>query len=169
MLINNRFNGQLFIGNNVHFGLTNGCSCESVAVLRTGSISIRRGCEPPTCGFMPNNITFELSHFPSRILITGSCGLDSFVCTFSNWTLTQSAAFIFDSRPDVIVEVSKFWDGKYIDLRGARTPNLRIQAAGVEFSKYQARHCSFFIHEIYRVVGYRLVRYLNWQCVIITA
>ena len=49
----------------------------------------------------------------------------------------QATAFIFDTRTGVLVKVSNFLDRKCIDMRGTRTPNLRIHAECSNLLSYQ--------------------------------
>ena len=51
----------------------------------------------------------------------------------------RATAFSFDTRTGVLVKVSKFWDRKCLDLRGTRTPNLRIHAECFSLLSYQGQ------------------------------
>ena len=46
------------------------------------------------------------------------------------------------TRTDVLVKVTKFWDRKSLDLRGTRTPNLRIHAEWSNYLSYQGQTCA---------------------------
>ena len=43
-----------------------------------------------------------------------------------NVNCERAAAFIFDTRTDILVKVSKYLEQKCLHLRGIGTPNLRI-------------------------------------------
>ena len=54
-----------------------------------------------------------------------------------NDNCAQATAFIFDTGTDVLAKVSKFLDRKRLDLRRARTPNLRINVECSNHLSYQ--------------------------------
>ena len=54
-----------------------------------------------------------------------------------NVNYARVTTFIFDIRTDVSVKVSTFLRLKYLDLRGTRTPNLRIHAERSNHLSYQ--------------------------------
>ena len=57
-----------------------------------------------------------------------------------NVNCARATAFIFDTQTGVLVKVSKsFWDRKCLDLRGTRTPNLRIHAVCSNLLSYQGQ------------------------------
>ena len=59
------------------FSHTNGCSCESVSNLETENVSILRGIELPTFGFMPNTLaTWAIKTSHLLLLDSGSGGID---------------------------------------------------------------------------------------------
>ena len=57
------------------------------------------------------------------------------------WTVNcaRTTAFIFDTRTDVLVKVSKFLRQKCLDLSGTRTPNLRIHTECSNHLSYQGQ------------------------------
>ena len=54
-----------------------------------------------------------------------------------NINCARATAFIFDTRTGVPVKCQSFWDRKCLDMRGTRTPNLRIHA---ECTNLLAKH-----------------------------
>ena len=99
--------------NSIHFRYTNGCSCESVKVFETENVSTWKWLEPPTFGFMPNALTIwaiRARHLLSHVLNTGSGGIDIFWRKVNIWNVNyaRATAFIFDTRTDIFVKVSKF-------------------------------------------------------------
>ena len=72
-------------------------------------------------------------------LDTGSGDIESFRSTVNIWAVNcaRATAFIFDTRTDVLAKV--FWDRKCLDLRGIRTPNLRIHAELSNHSTHQGQ------------------------------
>ena len=64
------------------------------------------------------------------------------VSNVSIWNVNcaRAAALIFDTRTGALVKVSKFWDRKCLDLRGTRTPNLRIHAQCSNLLSYIHTH-----------------------------
>ena len=64
-------------GNSIHLRHTNGCSCESVKVFETENVSTRGRLEPPTLGFILNDLTIwamRARHLMSHVWNTGSGG-----------------------------------------------------------------------------------------------
>ena len=101
-------------GNSIHFWHTNGCPCESVKVFEKENVSAWEELEPPTFGFMRNALTIRairVRHLLSHVLNTGSGGIDIFLSKATIWNVNcaRATAFIFDTRTDVFVKVSKFF------------------------------------------------------------
>ena len=67
--------------------------------------------------------------------------IEIFLSKVNIWNVdcARTTAFIFDTWTDVLVTVSKFWDRKCLDLRGTRTPNLRILAECSNHLSYQGQ------------------------------
>ena len=91
--------------------------------------------EPPTFGFMPNDLTIWAIR--ARPLLccplffnTGSGGIDIFWRKCNIWNANCAGNSLhFRHRNGCSCEsVKVFWDRKWLDLRGTRTPNLRIHA-----------------------------------------
>ena len=101
-----------------------GCSCESVKVFEIENVWTWEGLKPPIFGFMPNGLNIwaiRARHLLSQYLNTGSGGIDILLCKVNIWTVdcAWATAFIFDTRTDVLLKVSKFLRQKilYLDLR----------------------------------------------------
>ena len=56
-----------------------------------------------------------------------------------NVNCARATTFIFDTQTGVLVKVSKFWDRKCLNLKGTRTPNLRIHAECSNLLSYQGQ------------------------------
>ena len=120
-------------GNSIRFQHTNGFSRESVKVFETENVSTWRGLEPSNFGFMPHALTFwaiRARHVLSHVLNTGSGAINIFEVKLTFDMLTvRGQQHSFSSHERVFLwKCQRFWDRKCLDLRGARTPNLRIHA-----------------------------------------
>ena len=56
-----------------------------------------------------------------------------------NINYARATAYIFDTRTDVLVKCQSLWNRKCLDLRGTRTPNLRIHAECSHHLSYQGQ------------------------------
>ena len=95
--------------------------------LETENVWTWGGLEPPTFGFMPNALTIwaiRARHLLFHVFEHWLWRYRYFLSKVWNVNCTRATAFIFDTRTGVLVKVSKF----FRDLRGTRTPNLRIHA-----------------------------------------
>ena len=113
----------LCAGNSIHFRQTNGCSCESVKAFETENVSTWGGLEPPTFGFIPNALTIwviRVRHLLSHLVEYWLWRYRYFCSKVNIWYVycARATAFTFDTRTDVLVKVSKFWDRECLDLRG---------------------------------------------------
>ena len=146
----------LHIMNNIHFRHRNGCSYESVKVFETENVSTWGGLEPPTFGFLPNALTYwavRARHLLSTVLNTGSGGIDIFEVKLTFDMLTvRGQQHSFSAHERVFLwKCQSFWDRKCLDLRGTRTPNLRIHA-----------ECSILLS--YQGQTFAVQRFEHWLC-----
>ena len=98
---------------NTHFRHTNACSCESNKVFETENVSTWGGLKPLTFGFMPNALTIwaiRARHLLSHIFLYWLGWYRYFWSKINIWKVNCGwiTAFIFDTRTDVLVKVSKF-------------------------------------------------------------
>ena len=124
---------------------TSGFSWESVKVFETQNVSTWGRPEPPTFGFMPNALThwaIRARHLLSRVVEYWLWWYRYLWSIVNNWNVNcvRATAFIFDTRTGVLGKVSKFLRQKCLDLRGTRTPNLRIHANALTYRAIRARH-----------------------------
>ena len=105
------------------------CAWAAVKVFETDNVSTWEGLEPPIFGFMPNALSIwaiRARHLLSHVLNTGSGGID-ILSKFNIWTVNcaWATAYIFDTRTDVFVLVSKFFRQNM--SRPERHSNLNIR------------------------------------------
>ena len=103
---------MLTVRNSIHFWHTNGCSCESVKDFETENASTWEGLEPPTFGFTPNAFTIwaiRARHLLSHVFEHWLWQYRYFLSKLNIWNAScaRATAFIFDTRMDVLVNVSK--------------------------------------------------------------
>ena len=95
--------------------MLDGCSRESVKVFETENVSTWGGLEPPTSGFMPNALTIwaiRARHLLSHVFEYWLWWYRYFGSNVNIWNVNcaRATAFIFDTRADVPVKVSKLFD-----------------------------------------------------------
>ena len=124
----------------------------------TENVSTWGGLEPPIFGFMPNALTswaIRARHLLSHVFFNiGSGGIDIFEVklTFDMLTVRgQQHSFTTHERV-FLWKCPDFWDRKYLDLRGTRTPNLRIHAECFSPLSYQGQTFAvpYFEHWLWR-------------------
>ena len=114
------------------------CSCESVDDFETEKVSTRAGLEPPTFGFMPNDLTIvllgpDISYF--MFWNTCSGGMDTFVCKVKIWNVnsarqqhsfsTHERMFFWKRQHFGIIHVSTGRRSKmYLTLQGSMIGDL---------------------------------------------
>ena len=130
-------------GNSIHFRHTFGCSCENVKVFETENVSTWGGFEPQTFVFMPYALTIwaiRAMHLLSHVFEYWLWWYGYFYLSrVNNWNVNlRGQQHSFSTHVWVFLwKCQSFWDRKCLDLRGIRTPNLRIQAVRSNHFSYQ--------------------------------
>ena len=113
-------------------------------VFETENVSTWVGLIPPIFRFMPNALTVwavRARHLLSHVCEYWLWWYKYFWSKVNIWNVNcaWATAFVFDTRTDVLLKVSSFWDRKCLDMRGTRTPNVRIHAECSKRLSYQGQ------------------------------
>ena len=115
--------------------------CQS---FETENVSTWGVLEPPTFGFMPNALTIwaiRARHLMSHVVEYWLWRIDNFEVklTFDMLTVRgQQHSFSTHERM-YLWKCQSFWDRKCLDMRGTRTPNLRIHVECSNHLSYQGQ------------------------------
>ena len=122
-------------GNSIHFRHMNGCSWESVKVFETENVSTWGGLESATSGFMQNALAYwaiRARHLLSQVVEYWLWRYWYFWSKVNMWNVkltVRRQQHSFSTYERVFWgKCQIFWGRKCPDLRGTRTPNIRIHA-----------------------------------------
>ena len=123
-----------------------------------------RGIRTPTFEFMRNALTYwpiRAWHLLSHVLNTGSGGIDIFKVKLTLEMLAvRGQQHSFSTHERVFLwKCQRFWDRKCLDLRGTRTPNLRIHAECSNLLSYQGK--TFAVSCIYIYIYIYIYIHIN--------
>ena len=121
-------------------------------------LDLRGGLEPSIFGFVPNALiiwVIRARHLLSHVCEYWFWRYRYFLSKVNIWNVdcARATAFIFDTRTMLLWKCQRFWNRKCLDLRGTRTPNLRIYAECSNHLSYQGQLFAALVCEYWLCYG----------------